>query len=87
MDTTSTRNIQIALKVLARQYDVKTQLPTPEEIETLKALFRERAGNMTLHEIARTVLESELTEEGRAPNTPTVMHAATSAAVCLRVIP
>jgi hypothetical protein len=29
MDTTSTRKIQIALKVLARQYDVKAQLPTP----------------------------------------------------------
>jgi hypothetical protein len=69
METTSTRKIQIALKVLARQYDVKTQLPTPEEIETLKALFKERAGNMTLHEIAHTVLESELLkkEDRRIP--------------------
>ena len=69
MDTTSTRNIQIALKVLARQYDVKTQLATPEEIETLKALFKEHARNMTLHQVARTVLESELLkkDERRIP--------------------
>ena len=69
MDTTSTRKIQIALKVLARQYDVKAQLPTPEEIETLKSLFGDRAGSMTLHEIARTVIERELPkkEERRIP--------------------
>jgi hypothetical protein len=60
------RKIQIALKVLARQYDVKAQRPTPEEIETLKSLFGDRAGSMTLHEIARTVIERELPKkEGR----------------------
>jgi hypothetical protein len=57
MDATSTRKIQIELKA------------TPEEIEALKSLLGDRAGSMTLPEIARTVIERELPkkEERRIP--------------------
>jgi hypothetical protein len=54
---------KIALKVLAQQYDVKSQLPTPAEIDTLKSLFGDRAASMTLQEIARSVLNDELAKK------------------------